>query len=379
MIFDHTDTQTIRDAQSHLIALGYDLGRSGADGIWGQRSAQAAADWQRVNGLSDENGAYTGNISYEQLSLLAQQAADPASFQRIRLADFYNNFSETALDHLDPVRRALIKQAAAHIGVTESDFTLASNGDWEGNNASPDIKVYLNSYGVNEGHAWCASFGSCVFDQIEGFAGVERNSFMRGSASVETVFNQFRVDAPQAIKSLQDYTPQAGDIILMRYGNGRGHFMMVATSYTEGALTELTTIEGNAYDSVTSDIRYIYTDPDTGKSHPLFETEEGEMEVIYEVDIAVIDISELPNYGSLNNAFNTSSGFIPTTTVDPSFQPDLDNLYWLQDRLFQHQQELSNSGPQQRAYMGVELEENPSQEPNPEAQQAPSVPIMPQF
>ncbi|MFN3701393.1 MAG: CHAP domain-containing protein [Alphaproteobacteria bacterium] len=372
------DTQTIRDAQSHLIALGYDLGRSGADGIWGQRSTQAAIDWQRVNGLSDENGFLNGDLNHEQLSLLAQQAADPAAFQRIRLAGFYNNFDETALDHLDPVRRALIKQAASHIGVTESDFTLASNGEWYGNNAGPDIRVYLGSYHLDEGHPWCASFGSWVFDQIEGFAGLERNEFMRGSASVETVFNRIRADAPQAIRDLQDYMPQAGDIVLMRYGNGHGHFMMVATAQTEGALTELTTIEGNAYDSVMSDIRYIYTDPDTGRSHPVLETDDGEMEIRYDFDIAVIDISELPNYDRLSHAFNMSSGFIPTPSIDPEFQPNLDNLNWLQDRLFQHQQGLPGSNPDQRVYAGVESQDSPTQDvATEERQQTPTV--MPQF
>lgn len=59
-----TSTWTIKARQSTLIALGYDLGRSGADGLWGPRSQAALKKFQQTAGLP-ANGCWTTSVSWK--------------------------------------------------------------------------------------------------------------------------------------------------------------------------------------------------------------------------------------------------------------------------------------------------------------------------
>ncbi len=59
-----TSTWTLRDRQRTLIALGYDLGRTGADGLWGPRSASALKSFQSRVGLP-ANGLWTSFVSWK--------------------------------------------------------------------------------------------------------------------------------------------------------------------------------------------------------------------------------------------------------------------------------------------------------------------------
>lgn len=327
--------------QQGLISLGYDLGNSGADGVWGAMSANALDSWKATNRLSDQDVDTYHEISPRQFELLEQQAADPSLFNDVKQASFYNNFDSNALSHLDPVRAALLEQAASHVGVVESQFTVDKSGNLEGNNAGRDIKEYLEGYGVDEGNAWCAAYGGWVFDQVKEAAGVGEKDFLRGSPSVEGLLANVMEDAPQAVKSLRDYEPQGGDIMLLRYGNGQGHFMMVASSESledgNAVYSDVTTVEGNYFDSVGVGLRSIYTDSETGKSHPIIVSEDENIEVYDQYEVVVIDISELPGYDAMNKELAAAGDFKPTASVDPHFMLDEDGVYSLQTALFNEQ------------------------------------------
>lgn len=59
-----TSTWTLRDRQKTLIKLGYDLGRTGADGLWGPRSISALKSFQTKSGLP-ANGYWTSFVSWK--------------------------------------------------------------------------------------------------------------------------------------------------------------------------------------------------------------------------------------------------------------------------------------------------------------------------
>lgn len=59
-----TPTWTIKGRQRLLISLGYDLGRTGADGLWGTRSTAALKSFQQKVGLP-QNGLWTSFVSWK--------------------------------------------------------------------------------------------------------------------------------------------------------------------------------------------------------------------------------------------------------------------------------------------------------------------------
>ena len=59
-----TPLWTAQQRQAALIRLGYDLGRSGADGIWGTHSGNALKSFQSRNGLV-VNGCWTTFVSWK--------------------------------------------------------------------------------------------------------------------------------------------------------------------------------------------------------------------------------------------------------------------------------------------------------------------------
>jgi murein DD-endopeptidase MepM/ murein hydrolase activator NlpD len=80
-----TDTSTkvypfdknIQLMQQHLIDLGYNLGKFGADGKFGDDTRAALKDFQSINKLP-----ITGTPNAETLALLAQATKDPAKYKR---------------------------------------------------------------------------------------------------------------------------------------------------------------------------------------------------------------------------------------------------------------------------------------------------------
>ena len=164
------DSQQAMQAQQSLMALGIDLGPSGADGHWGDSSRAAAAQWQEINGYEA-----TGDITERQMDALAMQAEHPSMFHRMQLEPFYENFDQNLITTDDPVRRATVLQAASHIGAIESG----------GNNLGPAVEQYFEADDrLNTGAAWCAAFGSWGIDQVENHAGLNNSDYMEGNMRV---------------------------------------------------------------------------------------------------------------------------------------------------------------------------------------------------
>ena len=316
-----TSAENITNAQQNLIDLGMDLGPSGADGDWGGRSQAAAAKWQEINGYE-----VTGDITTRQFAALQMQAEHPSMFHRQQLKPFYENFDQSLANDLDPARKALLMQAASHLGVQEI-----------GDNTGPAVEQYLASDGrMSTGVAWCAAFGSWGMDQIENHAGIPNNSYMEANMRVHELHEHIQENSPNAIKSLKDYEPQTGDMLLAISPDGTGHYSMVVESYpTEGGTTAMLTIDGNAGDAVSVSVRLAYTDPNSGISAAVEMNPEDPLDqtIHPEIKMVAVDISELPNYDALNAGFNRKADFVPTPSADPNFKPDLEQLAALQENI----------------------------------------------
>lgn len=379
-------------AQQALINLGFDLGPAGADGDWGNKSREAAAEWQRINLYANPDG----EISERQLSALLHQSTYPAVFEQqkqifdtARLAPLYENFDVGKLDYLEAPRRAIVLQHAAHLGVME-DF---EQGAEEGLNTGVAIEQYLSSDArAFPGNAWCASYGSWVLDQVEMKAGLELSEFHQGNMRVQEMHDQIIRDTPQAVKTLDSYEPQAGDAMLLLGDNGLGHYTTViaATEYAEGVYN-IVTIDGNSGDSVSLNMYSIMHDPVTGKNYPAYEDSEGFIHPVLTAEATIIDISELPNYNSMNIAFNTTAApFIPTPSSDPNFMPDANQISLLQEIIEDHRtyKGIDVAAPDvlpMEDYLGVMAEDSiipPANTENPnnwQNQQRSASPMMPQF
>jgi hypothetical protein len=70
-----TPLETVRQRQRALIALGFDLGRSGADGDWGGRSSTALRLFQRHHGLV-VNGLWSTFVSRKVHAALSDKGRD---------------------------------------------------------------------------------------------------------------------------------------------------------------------------------------------------------------------------------------------------------------------------------------------------------------
>ena len=78
----------------------------------------------------------------------------------------------------------------------------------------------------------------------------------------------------------------------------------------------------------------VFTDPETEKSYSAYIDTEGYITPDYTTEIMAVDISELPNYGSIQNAFERSSApFMPTTSADPGFEHDFEQIGLLSEIL----------------------------------------------
>lgn len=73
-----TPLETVRQRQRALIALGFALGSSGADGAWGQRSRTALTLFQRHHGLV-QNGLWSTFVSRAVQEELAERGRDVAT------------------------------------------------------------------------------------------------------------------------------------------------------------------------------------------------------------------------------------------------------------------------------------------------------------
>jgi hypothetical protein len=70
----HRAFSTPKEAQEALIALGYDLGPQGADGIWGKKSQEALLLFEQQKGMADAEGKLTPAVSAALEKSLAAKA-----------------------------------------------------------------------------------------------------------------------------------------------------------------------------------------------------------------------------------------------------------------------------------------------------------------
>lgn len=307
------DEDSIEMTQRHLVTLGHDLGRSGADGDWGSLSQTAAAQWQAANGYEP-----TGDITVRQFDVLEAQANDPSIYNQIRLSEFYNNFDQTALAHLDPVRAGIVTQALSHMGAQELGET----------NTGAAVEQYFESDPrIDTGGAWCAAFGSWVFDRVEQYAGVETDSFMNGSMRVGEIRDHIAENSPEAFRNITEGLPEAGDMMLTHWPDGtKGHFAIVlGAEETPDGTYIIRSVDGNSGDAVSYNETEIFYDEASGNNYMVQRDDNGDP-LVYNVPIDLVDISQLPNYNSLNSAFNLNGGFVPTPSADPSYQLNQDDL-----------------------------------------------------
>jgi N-acetyl-anhydromuramyl-L-alanine amidase AmpD len=72
-----TPLETVRQRQRALIAMGFDLGRTGADGDWGRRSRDALLRFQRQHGMV-QNGLWSSFVNRKLHAALADEGRDLA-------------------------------------------------------------------------------------------------------------------------------------------------------------------------------------------------------------------------------------------------------------------------------------------------------------
>lgn len=335
--FQDDTGENIKAAQDALIRLGFDLGASGADGDWGQRSQMGASEWKKINGYKDETSG--ADLSVAQLDLLAYQGAHPETFERKKAEYTDNLFAGVSalLDHLDPVRASLIMQHTAHLGAQE-----------QSGNTGAAVEQYVGDVrNAAVGLPWCAAYGTWAIDQLESYAGLEKSEFMDGDGGVKRLADSIEATQAQAVKSTRDYTPQPGDALLIIRPNGTGHYATVLHSVDLGNhYTRAFTIEGNANNAVSLVSQDYYTDPETGEAHPAYQDTKGEIFPLHEEQIKIVDISALPNYDRMSAAFNRASDpFVPTPSGDSSFAPDLEQIAQVADVLkVQREEQRAKTG-----------------------------------
>jgi len=354
------DEPSARAAQQALIDLGFDLGRSGADGDWGARSRAAATEWQRTNLYAQPDG----DITERQLGALVHQAAHPEiyalqqrNYNAVQLQPFYENFDVSKLDHLPPARAAILMQHASHLGAQEDmDPEIG-----EGLNTGAAVEQYLSSDArAFAGNAWCASYGSWVLDQVERQAGLAPNEFHRGNMRVQEMSDQISRGTPQAIKTLDGYEPQGGDAMLILYGDGTGHYTtVVAALDVGGGMYAVVTIDGNSGDAVSLNEYAVMYDPINERNYIAYQDTDGVYYPDLSLEVKVIDVSELPNYDRLNGAFNASAApFVPIPSSDPAFQHDYYQLSILESVIDQYREQrgIPVEPDIQPDYLGVEAD-----------------------
>jgi len=120
---------------------------------------------------------------------------------------------------MTPTATAALKIATSQIGVTEIP---------KGSNKGPEVEIYLKSVGLGGGYSWCMAFVYyCVVQ-------TKLSNPLKRTGGVLAQWN--------AKPELRQTTPQAGDIFIMDFGDGKGHTGFVEKVLPGGIIQ---TIEGN--------------------------------------------------------------------------------------------------------------------------------------
>ncbi len=193
----------IRDLQRNLIILGYNVGQTGADGIYGQATQVALEKFQ-----FDLELPTTGFNDSKTLDLLR-------TLHNQRLAE--NEAVETK------VRNNVFAAVYAYIGIEESG----------GDNRGQDIAKFLRGI-APQGSAWCAGFASTILDQ-------ELPGLLSFDVSAKGMMRQTMLaGAYHDLNS--DYVAKKGDLIFFDRDGWRGHVGFVVNVLPDGSIVA---IEGN--------------------------------------------------------------------------------------------------------------------------------------
>ena len=306
------DEHQAREIQEALLDAGYKLPKYGADNDWGKESRAAAAQWQKDNGYEE-----TGDLTVAQFAKLDEQASAITAEHQTKIIEATGELTQTLKD-IDPVRKAMILQAAAHLGVKEHVIVPDKI-----ENRGPAVDQYATSETghVGQGPEWCWLFNSWVADQIEQFGGVR--DFLPGEQNSQQMKALLKARAPGSLKTWNEYTPKPGDMILHTKDSSRGHGSIVAHVDKQNGI--ITTIDGNVQDSVRL-VRWQINPKNQKQLRSLDANEDGSIGEYRRADF--IDISRLPNFDRLASNFNAkSTTFVPTPSADPDFKgPDPEAL-----------------------------------------------------
>ena len=101
-----------------------------------------------------------------------------------------------------------------------------------GKNDGKEVEAYLRSVDLPPGYAWCVAFGYWCFDTAANELSIPNPMFR--TAGVLRLWNNTPV-------SRRVTDPQPGDVGIMDFGGGKGHFFIVE----ERIKTKVATVEGN--------------------------------------------------------------------------------------------------------------------------------------
>lgn len=141
---------------------------------------------------------------------------------------------------------AAIALAASHIAQQQ----LGQKEEPKGSNSGPMVDKYLASVGLNPGYAWCQAFVYWCYQQAA--EATKTKNPMVKTAGVLNCWNRTKKQTSTAIVISKEellakgIKPQAGDQLILLFGNGTGHTGIVtAVTGTQQSLC-MQTVEGNS-------------------------------------------------------------------------------------------------------------------------------------
>ncbi|ERK28964.1 peptidoglycan-binding protein [Clostridium intestinale] len=264
----------VKELQSRLIVLGYNLGAAGADGDFGQATYNAVVSFQSSRGLgvdgvvgSETWNALFGTSSYELLSI-GSKGESVRKLQQLLISLGYNlgaagadgDFGQATYDAVVNFQsrnglgvdgivgsetwnalygfnnggsgvsgaagvRKFLEVAKSQLGYRESGKNLTKYGAW---------------YGLN-GEEWCAMFISWCANE----AGIMGQIVPR-YAWCESGVNWYKSRGRYRLRAL-GYIPAPGDVVFFKNSAGEYYHTGMVESVSNG---NVNTIEGNSEDMV---------------------------------------------------------------------------------------------------------------------------------
>ena len=180
-----TNKTEVKKLQSWLLLNGFNIGKHGADGIFGNDTKKAVEAFQQSVGIKVDGEV--GNDTRDMMVWVDTGRPDPV-----------------AGGGSAPLQLLSLKKAISQLGVVEVP---------RNSNRGKDVEKYLASIGLGGGYAWCMSYVYWCVNEAANELNVPNPLHKTGGVMMQ--WQQRRV--------LQSKHPLAGDIFIMDYGKGRGH------------------------------------------------------------------------------------------------------------------------------------------------------------